>query len=80
MSVKLSAAVKADNRKQQRMQNDDARKEAKSIGRRIDQPAAPPLRFVRRDEKCSGGGVTGTITTNPKQIDGVVSRAWMKTY
>lgn len=33
-----------------------------------------------RDGKCSDGGAEGTVTTDPNQIDGVVSRAWKRIY
>lgn len=80
MSVKLCAAVKADNRKLQRQADEDGKRGVKIIEKRVDHSAAPQLRFVERDDKCIGGGFVGTITTNPRQIAGVVTRAWMKIY
>lgn len=80
MSVKLCAAVKADNHKLQRQATEDGKRGVKHIGKKIDQSAAPPLRFVKRDDKCTDGGAPGTITTDPRQIGRVVTRAWMKIY
>ena len=58
-AVKIAAAVKAENRKQQKVQNDNVSKGVKSIGRKIDQQVAPPLRFVKRRQMhrrgCGGG-------------------------
>lgn len=39
-----------------------------------------PLLYVKRDEECFGGGRPGTITTNPKEVDGIVRRAWQQMY
>ena len=46
----------------------------------FDRCVAPPIRFVIRDDRCTDGGAPGTVTTDPRQIDGVVTRAWMKIY
>ena len=78
MSVKLCAAVKSDNRKFQRQANEDCKKGVNNIGKKIDRCAAPPRRFVKRDDKSTDGGVPGTVATDPRQIDGVVTRAWMR--
>ena len=57
----LNAAVKVENKKQQREQNDHVSKGAKNIGKKIDQHAAPVLRFVKRDEHCMDGGREGLL-------------------
>ena len=63
-----------------KMQHDEPIKGVRNLGRRLDPAVPPPLRFVYRDHRCSDGGVVGTITTNPEQIDGVVCRAWKQIY
>ena len=77
---KLNNAVRADNKKLQQLHNDDPIRGVKSIGKKIDAQAAPPLEFVKRDGYCTDGGAEGSVTTSPQQIDGVVTRAWRKIY
>ena len=77
---KLNDEAKKEIRKQQREKNDEAKRGIKHIARRIDQNAAPPLKFVKRDAHCTDGGKVGTITTDPQQVDGVVRRAWQNIY
>ena len=79
-ATKLEAKAVALRRAETRTANDDPRKGVRHIGRRLDAAPAPPLLFVKRDQYCTDGGLPGTITTDPKQVDGVVARAWNKIY
>ena len=36
--------------------------------------------FVKRDRDTDDGGKKGEITTNPKEVDGIVKRAWKAVY
>ena len=36
--------------------------------------------YVRREKDWDDGGLTGTMTSNPKRINRVVKRAWRKIY
>ena len=75
---RLSEAAKSEMQQQARLRHDDAKRGVKHISRTLDRAAAPPLRFVRRDSQCTDGGTEGSFTTDPRQIDGVVMRAWRK--
>ena len=48
----------------------------KSISRAIEGSKAQPLVCVERDRNTSDGGKKGEITSNPRDIDAVVKRAW----
>ena len=52
----------------------------KNISKSIGEPAAKPLLFVKRDRDTEDGGKKGEITTNPKEVDAIVKRAWKSIY
>ena len=48
------------------------------MAKQIGGGSAKPLKIVARDVMTSDGGKEGTLTANPKVIDGVIIRAWQK--
>ena len=80
MRGKLQAKTEAEMMKQQREENDDAKKGLKAMSRKVNGPTAAPLLFVKRDEHYNPDQKIGSFTTNPDEIDGVVRRAWQKIY
>ena len=55
-------------------------KGVKEVVARIDNRQAQPIAFLERDREGPQGQEAGTITTDPKEIDGIVKRAWKKIY
>ena len=52
----------------------------KKMAKKIGKPAANPLIYVARDDKAGDGGKVGTLTANPRVVDGIITRAWQKVY
>ena len=52
----------------------------KEVVKRIDNRQAQPIAFLERDKERQQGQSKCTITTDPRDIDGIVRRAWMKIY
>lgn len=57
---------------------DDPVRGVQHIAKKIDAAALPPLRFAYRDAETRDGGVVGTLTADPKQVDAIVTRTWQK--
>ena len=78
----LYCRVKQEAIKIKHKANSDGRKGngIKQISKSIGDPAAKPLIFVKRDRDTEDGGKKGEITTNPKEVDAIVKRAWKNIY
>ena len=72
---RLLEVAKSETIRKARELHEDPKRGVRHIGKKLNKQPAPPLRFVRRDNECSDGGVPGTITTDPVQVDGVITRA-----
>ena len=62
-------------RRRAKEENADPKKGLRKVAKQISKQAASSLRYVARDAKASDGGKAGTLTANPKVIDGVITRA-----
>ena len=60
--------------------NEQGGKAVKKIIKRIDKVQAQPIMYLKRDREGIEGQSVGTYTTDPKEIDGIVMRAWKKIY
>ena len=70
----------AEARRFAKVENADPRRGLKKVAKQISRHAANSLRYVVRDTKAADGRKTGTLTANPKIIDGVITRAWQEVY
>ena len=66
--------------KDAKAENASPRHGLKRIGKQIGGGSAKPLKFVARDGKTNDGGEKGTLTADPKVIDGIITRAWQEIY
>ena len=69
----------AEARRCAKEENADPRRGLKKVAKQISRHAANSLRYVARDTKAAGRKA-GTLTSNPKIIDGVITRAWREVY
>ena len=76
----FSSKFRQEIKKAKRRNNDCKIKGLKNISRAIGQQPARPLTCVCRDEPTIDGGKVGEITTNPREVDAIVKRAWKKIY
>ena len=70
----------AEAKRWAKKENADPKKGLKKVAKQISKHAANSLRYVARDDKVTDGGKVGTLTANPKIIDGVITRAWQEVY
>ena len=77
---KWKSRATAETRGCAKEENADPRRGLKKVAKQISKHAANSLRYVARDTKAADGRKAGTLTANPKIIDGVITRAWHKVY
>ncbi len=63
-----------------RKKNKRKSKGLKSIARSISDPPAKALLYGKRDRDTEHGGKKGQLTTDPREADSIVNRAWAKIY
>ena len=70
----------AEERRRAKEEHADPKKGLKKVAKKISSHTANSLRYVIRDDKTGDGRKEGTLTANPKIIDGVITRAWQTIY
>ena len=70
----------AEDKKRANEEHADPKKGLKKVAKKISSQTANSLRYVIRDNKTADGRKAGTLTANPKIIDGVITRAWQEIY
>ena len=61
-------------------ENSNGGKGVKKIANLVGEAKARALTAIERDKDTSDGGRKGEITTNPKDVDAIVKRAWKIIY
>ena len=77
---KWKSRATAEARRCAKEENADPRRGLKKVAKQISKHTANAVRYVARDMKAGDGRKAGTLTANPKIIDGVITRAWHKVY
>ena len=68
--------AQAEDRRRAKEEHADPKKGLKKVAKTISSQTANSLRYVIRDDKTADGRKAGTLTANPKIIDGIITRAW----
>ena len=72
--------LKSEITKVRRAANSSKIDGVKHLSKAIGDKPAKPLTCVVRDRDTADGGKKGEITTNPKDVDAIVKRAWKAIY
>ena len=76
----LFGKIKDERNKAKREINSSKTEGIKALSRAIGDAPAKPLTCVFRDRDTEDGGEKGEMTSNPKDVDAVVKRAWKAVY